>query len=66
MISYGFIHYLICRRGPLARLVIFTTTIKVKRRYRANMIVNVPVGRLYNFLKIRNVLVVISSFGKES
>jgi hypothetical protein len=38
IISYGFIHYLVCRKGRLNTLMIFTTTISV------NNIQGVPGG----------------------
>ena len=46
-ISCGFIHYLVCRSGPLDTLIIFTTTISVSNMYSINIVFIVPIIWLY-------------------
>jgi hypothetical protein len=46
-----FVRYLVCRKGPFEMLVIFTTTISVINKYRANSIVVIPFGSLHNLLQ---------------
>ena len=36
--------------GPLKKLVILTTTIRIRNKYNANMIVIIFVGKLYNLI----------------
>ena len=56
-ISCGFIHYLVCRSGPLDTLIMFTTTINVSNMYSTNTVVIVPIIWLYT-----TVVVVVISF----
>jgi hypothetical protein len=56
-ISYGFVHYLVCRKGPFDTLMIFTTTIRVNNIYSTSRVVIVPIIWLYI-----TVVVVIISF----
>ena len=55
-ISCGFIHYLVCRKGPLDTLMIFTTTMNVSSIYSTSSVVITPIIWLY----ITVVVVVIS------
>ena len=55
-ISCGFIHYLVCRSGPLDTLITFTTKISVNNIYSTSSVVIVPIIWLY----ITVVVVVIS------
>jgi hypothetical protein len=57
-ISYGFVHYLVCRKGPFDTLMIFTTTIRVNNIYGTSNAI-VPIIWLY-----MTVVVVIISFSK--
>ena len=43
----GFVHYLVCRKGPLDTLIIFTTTISVNNIYSTSIVVMVPIIWLY-------------------
>ena len=38
-ISCGFIHYLVCRSGPLDTLMMFTTTVSVSNIYSTSRVV---------------------------
>jgi hypothetical protein len=42
-ILYGFVHYLVCRKGPFDTLMIFTTTISVNSIYGTSRVVIVPI-----------------------
>jgi hypothetical protein len=46
-ISCGFIHYLVCRSGPLDTLMMFTITISVNSIYNTRRVVMVPIIWLY-------------------
>ena len=46
-ISCVFIHYLVCRRGPLDTVMMFTTTISVSSMYNTSSVVMVPIIWLY-------------------
>jgi len=54
-VSCVFIHYFVCRSGPLDTLMMFTTTIKVSTMYSTNIVVIIPIIWLY----IRFVVVII-------
>jgi hypothetical protein len=56
-ISYGFVHYLVCRKGPFDTLIIFTTTISVNSIYSTSRVVIIPIIWLY-----MTTVVVITSF----
>jgi hypothetical protein len=56
-VSYGFVHYLVCRKGPFDTLMIFMTTISVNSIYSTSRVVMVPINWLY-----MTVVVVITSF----
>ena len=43
----GFVHYLVCRKGPLDTSIICTTTISVNRMYSTSIVVIVPTIWLY-------------------
>ena len=53
----GFVHYLVCRKGPLDTLIIFTTTISVNNIYSTSVVVMFPIIWLY-----MTVVVVVISF----
>ena len=42
-ISCGFVHYLVCRKGLLDTLMMFTTTISVSNIYSTSIVVIVPI-----------------------
>ena len=42
-ISCGFVHYLVCRKGPLDTLIRFMTTISVGNICSTSIVVMVPI-----------------------
>ena len=58
-ISRGFIHYLVCRSGPLDTLMMFTTTISVSL-YSICSVVIVPIIWLYMIVVVISFFIIVS------
>jgi len=59
-VSCGFVHYLVCRSGPLDTLMMFTTTISVSSIYRTSSVVIVHIIWLYITIVVISFSIIVS------